>query len=342
MNKQVIIDKYSKAAAAETSLCCPVDYRQEFGADELSHIPEEVLERNYGCGVPPELKRLKAGQSVLDLGPGLGRDCFIAARKVGPEGRVYGLDMNDDMLQQAERHKAYVVRQLGYDNLRFLKGQFDVEIPLQDQTVDVIFSNCVNNLALDKPAAYREMFRVLKSGQKLSFVDVVSCQTLPAALRRHQAAWADCAGGVLSFAELVAVLRETGFHGVTLTPHYLWMTGEQILEGYFSGNGKLSARQHKQLEAVRLYSVGIEACKPTVDPKGECFWRGQYALYHGPGVSCQLDDDPDHVFQTGVLKEVCEKTATLLKSEPFQQHFTVFEPRGEVEPRLCVPGGSCC
>ena len=343
MDKQVISATYSQAAmATEPNLCCPVDYRQEFRPDELNHIPEEVLKRNYGCGVPPQLKRLTPGQTVLDLGPGLGRDCFIASPKVGPEGSVFGLDMNDDMLSQAKYYKTKVVALLAYDNIQFLKGQFDVHIPLEEGSVDVIFSNCVNNLALDKDIAYREMFRVLKRGSSLSFSDIVSYKPLPEKLRQNEKAWADCVAGVLSYPELTRVLNNAGFHAVSLRTDYLWKAGEQVLEEYFSSGNGLSGGQRSELAALRLYAVTIEAFKPVLDPKGECYWRGQYALYQGPGAAFDLDGDPDHIFTTGVIKEVCEKTATILKAEPFKQHFTVFEPAGEVEARLCIPGGQCC
>lgn len=342
MDKNVIIEKYSRAAeSTEANLCCPVNYRKEFRAEEIDHIPEEVMSRNYGCGVPAGLREIQPGQSALDLGPGLGRDCFIAARKVGPEGRVFGLDMNDRMLKQAEHYKAKVVERLGYDNIRFLKGQFDVEIPLEDSSVNVIFSNCVNNLALDKRTAYREMFRVLKPGSKLSFADVVSDRPLPHLLRENEEAWADCVAGVLPFNELTHVLNAAGFHGVTLRTDYLWKKGQAVVDEYF-GNDRLSAQQRNELETVRLYSVNIEAHKPVIDPKSECYWKGQFAAYQGPGVAFQLDSDPDHLFPAGTLKEVCEKTATILQSAPFNQHFTVFEPEGEVEARPCIPGSKCC
>lgn len=342
MNKQIISETYSHAAdQTRQDLCCAVDYRREFAPEELAHIPAEVLDRNYGCGIPTELRSLERGKRVLDLGPGLGRDCFIAARRVGPDGRVYGVDMNPDMLQAARRHKEEVVGRLGYDNLEFLEGQFDQEIPLPDGSVDVIFSNCVNNLAVDKPTAYAEMYRVLSPGSKLSFSDIVSYEPIPSILSSNEQAWADCVGGVLCFSQLQRQLAETGFEGVTLTTDYLWMVGPQIIENYFQDR-QLTEEETGTLEAVRLYSVLVEAFKPVVDPKGECFFKGQFALYHGPGVSFQLDADPDHVFPAGEVKEVCEKTATILKSPPFNAMFTVFEPQGDVQPRLCIPGGKCC
>ena len=347
MNKETILDTYSKAAhETRKDLCCGVDYRDEFPAEDLKHIPDEVLERNYGCGIPSELKTLEPGRTVMDLGPGFGRDCFIAARKVGAEGRVFGLDMNEDMLRQARRFQPQVSEGLGYDNIRFLQGQFDIEIPLEDNSVDVILSNCVNNLATDKETAYSEMFRVLRPGSKLSFADIVSYQPLPLKLQQNERAWADCVAGVLSFQQLSEMLNQAGFHGVTLTPLYLWSAGEQLQRTYFDlgdeGSNGLSDEEADEVRAVRLYSVAVESFKPVVDPKGECYWKGQYAIFHGPGVSMQLDPDPDHVFQVGTLKEVCEKTATILKSDPFNSHFTVFEPQGEVEPRACLPEDGCC
>ncbi len=342
MAKEAIRSTYSRAAqATDPSLCCSVDYREFFSQSDLAHLPEEVLERNYGCGVPAELRSLAEGLTVLDLGPGLGRDCFIAARKVGPGGRVYGLDMNPEMLQKARSFQPAVAGRLGYDNVHFLSGQFDVKIPLPAETVDVIFSNCVNNLAIDKPAAYREMYRVLKPGRKLSFSDIVSCASVPEILKQNEQAWADCVGGVLSFQELEAVLDVTGFHGVQLVTDYLWQDGPGIRERYFSDE-PLSENHRESLQQVRLYSVMVEAFKPVVDPAGDCYFIGQHAMFHGPGRALHLDDDPDHLFRAGETKEVCEKTAAILKSEPFARYFTVFEPAGEVEARKCVPGQDCC
>ncbi len=343
MDTTVISETYSRAAKnTDPSLCCAIDYRDEFPPEEISHIPQQVLDRNYGCGIPPGLLQLVEGASVLDLGPGLGRDCFVAAKKVGPQGQVFGLDMNPDMLRQAERYRRQVEQRLGYSNVRFLEGRFDVQIPLEDESIDVIFSNCVNNLALDKPAAYREMFRVLRNGKKISFSDIVSYEPLSARLRDNKRAWADCVAGVLSYSELTEVLTQASFQAIALTPQSLWRNGEEVLEAYFDETTSLSSPEREALERVRLYSVAVEAFKPIVDPTGECYWRGQFALYRGPGTAFHLDADPDHVFSAGIAKEVCEKTATILKSEPFHRHFTVFEPQGEVEARLCLPGGDCC
>ena len=342
MSREAILETYSKAATErDPGLCCPVDYQQEFSPEELQHIPEEVLKFNYGCGIPPELRRLEPGKSVLDLGPGLGRDCFIAARKVGPEGQVFGLDMSDEMLQKAERYKQTVVSRLGYDNLRFLKGQFDVQIPLEDSSIDVIFSNCVNNLALEKKTAYQEMLRILRPGSKLSFSDIVSYEPLPAKLRVNETAWADCVAGALCFQDLNQLLSEIGFQGVTLKTDYLWQKGTQIVERYFPTTS-LKPEELETITSVRLYSVTVEAYKPILDPNGPCYWKGHYALYDGPAKAYHLDPDPDHVFPAGVSMEVCEKTATVLKNKPHSSYFTVFEPEGEVEARLCVPGSECC
>ncbi len=345
MSKQAIYDRYSQAATVtEENLCCAVDYRQEFSPADLEHIPEAVLDRNYGCGIPPELKSLGKGKCALDLGPGLGRDCFIAAQKVGPQGRVFGLDANDQMLREAKRFQAEVVRRLGYDNICFKKGRFDVHIPLESDSVDVIFSNCVNNLASEKRTAYQEMFRVLKAGSKLSFSDIVSYDVLPTVLRESHKAWADCVGGVLSFQEMHRVLNEYGFYGVTFTTNYLWRTGSQLSAEYFDSrySRTLGPEEARKLRQVRLYSVNIEAYKPILNPHGKCYWKGHYALYVGPGTRFELDENPDHVFKAGVVKEVCEKTATILKSTPFDGHFTVFESQGQVEARPCDPGEDCC
>ena len=175
----------------------------------------------------------------------------------------------------------------------------------------------MNNLAVDKATAYREMYRVLKPGRKLSFSDVVSYAPIPHLLRKNQQAWADCVAGVLSFQELQQLLAGSGFHGVRLVTDYLWREGSEIIERYFSGQ-HLSAVHRRSLEQVKLYSVTVDAFKPVVDPGGECYFLGQHALFHGPGAAFHLDDDPDHVFTAGEMKEVCEKTATILNRSPLR------------------------
>ena len=342
MIKETILKTYSTAAKqVEEKLCCGVDYRKELTSEDLDHLPDDVLDRNYGCGIPVGLKNLERGQQVLDLGPGVGRDCFIASRKVGPEGQVFGLDMNDNMIRQAELYKSQIVTHLGYNNIQFIKGQFDVEIPLENESIDVILSNCVNNLAQDKSKGYSEIFRVLKFGSTLSFSDIVSDGLLPEILQKNETAWADCISGVLSFQNLYQMLKEAGFYGITLKTDYLWKSGIQIMEDYFYSH-QLPEKNIKQLEQVRLYSVAIEAFKPAINLTKECYWKGHQALFHGPSLSCQIDDDPEHIFRAGELKEVCEKTAATLKIKPFNRHFTVFESQGEVESRSCLPESSCC
>jgi len=342
MIKETILKTYSTAAKqVEEKLCCGVDYRKELTSEELDHLPSDVLDRNYGCGVPAGLKNLELGQQVLDLGPGIGRDCFIASRKVGSEGQVFGLDMNDNMIRQAEHYKSQIVAHLGYNNIHFLKGQFDIQIPLANESIDVIISNCVNNLAQDKSKGYSEIFRVLKFGSQLSFSDIVSDKLIPEILQKNETAWADCISGVLSFQNLYQMLKEAGFYGITLKTDYLWKSGIQIIEDYFHSY-QLSEKHIKQLKQVRLYSVAIEAFKPAINVTEECHWKGHQALFRGPGLSLQIDDDPEHIFKAGELKEVCEKTATILRLEPFNRQFTVFEPQAEVESRPCLPKDNCC
>jgi len=340
--RQAILDTYSEAAKADDAEpCCSVDYRNEFEANEIDHIPAEVLHKNFGCGVPDRLRALKPGESVLDLGPGLGRDCFIAARKVGNTGRVYGLDMNPDMLEGARRHATTVAETLGYANVEFLDGKFDEEIPLHDSCVDVIFSNCVANLAVDKNQAYAEMFRVLKPGAMLSFSDVVSDITVPQKVRDNPQAYADCIGGVQSFQELRDTLTAAGFVGITLNVDFLYATGLAILNRYFGGGLALNDSDREAITGCSYLSVNISAIKhkyAATDPNEH---KGHRAIYHGPAESLTADDHEQTVLVRGEWSKVGEKTAWLLSQPPYMPQITVIaNDCSIVTDGGCAPG--CC
>jgi SAM-dependent methyltransferase len=192
----------SEASAAETSSWADKLYT----ADELGTLPEEASAMSLGCGNPTAIAELHAGEAVLDLGSGSGLDCFLAARQVGPSGRVVGLDMTDDMLELAQRNLAKV----GATNVSFQKGEME-SMPLPDATFDVIISNCVINLSPDKDAVFRESLRVLKPGGRVRVSDIVWTRTPTESERQDLSSWAGCIAGALPVDEYVAKLRDAGF-----------------------------------------------------------------------------------------------------------------------------------
>lgn len=182
---------------------------------EVTTLPAEVTDLSLGCGDPVTLASLEPGQTVLDLGSGGGIDCFLAARKVGPSGRVIGVDMTPAMIDRARRNKA----KIGAENVEFRLGEIE-HLPVVDNSVDVAISNCVINLSPDKEQVFREVYRVLKPGGRLAVSDIVTDGPLPEAVKQDLAAWAGCVAGALDVADYVAAMEAAGFTGMTLTPSY--------------------------------------------------------------------------------------------------------------------------
>jgi arsenite methyltransferase len=180
-----------------------------YAEDEIAGVPEDALQASLGCGNPTALAELKPGETVLDLGSGGGIDVLLSARRVGPTGFAYGLDMTDEMLALAEQNKAAA----GAENVQFLKGHIE-EIPLPDASVDVVISNCVINLAADKGQVLREAYRVLKPGGRFAVSDVVAQGALPDDLRSDMEAWVGCVAGALEEREYRRLLTDAGFDDV--------------------------------------------------------------------------------------------------------------------------------
>ena len=195
-----------------TSSCCgsagdaSVISSDLYSIDELTDLPDQAVLASLGCGNPTALAELRPGETVLDLGSGGGIDVLLSARRVGPTGFAYGLDMTDEMLALANRNAA----ERKVQNVSFLKGEIE-HIPLPDASVDVVISNCVINLSADKPRVLREAFRVLRPGGRFAVSDVVVQGTLPAALRTSMDAWAGCLGGALEEREYRSLLADAGF-----------------------------------------------------------------------------------------------------------------------------------
>ncbi len=184
-----------------------------YGISQIREIPEDAFKASLGCGNPTALAQLEPGETVLDLGSGGGIDVLLSARRVGPSGKAYGLDMTDEMLELARKNQ----RESGLTNVEFLKGQIEA-IPLPDDTVDVILSNCVINLSADKSRVLREAFRVLKPGGRFAVSDVVVSGKLPTALRDNMLLWVGCVAGALAEDEYREKLEAAGFVDVTLEP----------------------------------------------------------------------------------------------------------------------------
>jgi SAM-dependent methyltransferase len=184
-----------------------------YDAAETVALPDAALRASLGCGNPTALAELRAGEVVLDLGSGGGIDVLLSARRVGPTGKAYGLDMTDEMLELARQNQ----RQAGVENVEFLRGEIE-DIPLPDGSVDVIISNCVINLSGDKRRVLSEAFRVLRPGGRFAVSDVVVRGELPAALRRNMELWVGCVAGALEESEFVGLLAEIGFENPEIQP----------------------------------------------------------------------------------------------------------------------------
>ena len=184
-----------------------------YGADQAAEVPPDALLASLGCGNPTALAELKPGETVLDLGSGGGIDVLLSAKRVGPEGKAYGLDMTPEMLELARRNQA----RAGVKNVEFLKGHIE-DIPLPDNTVDVIISNCVINLSGDKDKVLREAFRVLKPGGRFAVSDIVLRRELPEFARKSMALWTGCIAGALVETDYVAKLRAAGFEAAEVEP----------------------------------------------------------------------------------------------------------------------------
>jgi SAM-dependent methyltransferase len=193
--------------------CCDPITKDLYGSAETSLLPEEAVLASLGCGNPTALIELKAGETVLDLGSGGGIDVLLSARRVGPTGKAYGLDMTDDMLALARENQ----RKAGAENVEFLKGEIEA-IPLPDASVDVVISNCVINLSADKSRVLREAFRVLRPGGRFAVSDVVVRGEVPAAVRQSMLLWVGCIAGALEEDDYAARLEAAGFEDISFEP----------------------------------------------------------------------------------------------------------------------------
>jgi SAM-dependent methyltransferase len=257
----------SMAACCDPALrCCDPITTNLYSSDEKGQIPEKAVLASLGCGNPTALIELKPGEVVLDLGSGGGIDVLLSARRVGPTGKAYGLDMTDDMLALARENQ----RQAGVENVEFLKGEIE-NIPLADNSVDVVISNCVINLSADKDQVLREAFRVLKPGGRFAVSDVVVRGEVPDEVRQSMLLWVGCVAGALEEQDYRKRLAAAGFAQVDVEPTRVYNVEDA--RQFLSGSGvdvDAIAAQTKD----KFMSAFIRGTKPARTEAGECCGGG--------------------------------------------------------------------
>jgi SAM-dependent methyltransferase len=226
-----------------------------YDSGQASQIPEEAVLASLGCGNPTALAAINAGETILDLGSGGGIDVLLSAKRVGPTGKAYGLDMTDEMLALANENK----RRAGAENVEFLKGEIE-SIPLPDNSVDVIISNCVINLSADKAQVLREAFRVLKPGGRFAVSDVVVRGDAPAEVRRSMELWIGCVAGALEEMEYRDLLADAGFRRVEIEPTRIYKAEDAA--AFLTGSGLDPATFAAQIDG-KFMSAFVRATKPS-------------------------------------------------------------------------------
>lgn len=265
--RETVKEKYGQAALrvnAGGSSCCGASAAIDgcdpittnlYDAVQTGMLPEEVVLASLGCGNPTALAQLNEGETVLDLGSGGGIDVLLSARRVGPTGKAYGLDMTDEMLALARENQ----RKAGAENVEFLKGEIE-HIPLPDNSVDVIISNCVINLSADKERVLREAFRVLKPGGRFAVSDVVTRGDVPAEVRQNMLLWVGCIAGALEDKEYLSKLADAGFESIDIEPTRVYNIEDA--RTFLSGQGVDVDTMASAVEG-KFMSAFIRAAKPT-------------------------------------------------------------------------------
>lgn len=306
------VNEFYAAAAIQPQkeLCCPTSYN----AADISHIPLEALNISYGCGSPVTQANIKSGENVLDLGSGGGIDCFIAAKMAGEQGQIIGVDMTDEMLRNANATREIVARNLGYNNVRFMKG-FLEEIPVTDECVDLVTSNCVINLSAQKEKVFQEIFRVLKAGGRFVISDIVSDREVPVSMKQDKKLWGECISGAITEAEFFNITRKIGFYGLEIVNRYLY----------------------KEVDGFTFYSITARGHK--FKKSKECVYTGQYAIYKGPFSN--VSDDDGHTYPVGMPIEICTDTAWKLSNPPYEGMFILSGGMQSKDVKTAC-GPKCC
>jgi ubiquinone/menaquinone biosynthesis C-methylase UbiE len=318
-----VIDRYEQGAKQQQpSLCCPTEYDNSY----LKIIPEEIIAKDYGCGDPT--RYINDGEIVLDLGSGAGKNCYIMAQKVGKNGKIIGVDFNDEMLTLATKYQAEIATKIGYNNTEFVKGKIqDLKLPLKqvenwlkqnpitslndlrkfeqecdrlrqeetlikDNSVDVVVSNCVLNLVKteDKKQLFTEIYRVLKRGGKAVISDIVCDENPTEKIINNPDLWSGCIAGAFREDEFLKMFEEAGFYGI------------EIIER--------NEQPWQTIDGIEFRSLTIRAYKGK---EGECWERKQAIIYKGPWK--KVEDDDGHIYCRGERMAVCDKTFQILTNE---------------------------
>lgn len=333
-----VLERYGNAAhEVEACLCLPVSYDKAL----LKVIPDEIIEKDYGCGDPS--RHIRAGETVLDLGSGSGKACYIISQIVGPRGKVIGVDFNPPILELARKYQKSIGDKLGYHNVEFRRGKIqdlrsDLELVEQflkdhpvrsvadlteleefenevrqrqplipDESIDVIVSNCVLNLVRpeDKEQLFAEMYRVLKRGGRIAISDIVSDEAVPEHLAKDPDLWSACVSGAFQEEGFLRAFEDAKFHGI------------QIEE--------LRTEAYQTVEGIEFRAVTVTAYKGK---EGPCIERNHAVIYRGPWK--QVVDDDGHTLERGARMAVCDKTFKLYSQAPYAGQFILVPPREEV------------
>ena len=337
-HEAAVLERYGDAAkAVEACLCLPVSYDK----DLLKVIPDEISEKDYGCGDPS--RYVKTGETVLDLGSGSGKACYIIAQMIGAQGKVIGVDFNPPMLELARKYQESIGEKIGYHNVEFRRGKIqdlrtDLELldqhlqdnpvrsvadlarlaefetrmrreqPLiADDSVDVIVSNCVLNLVRpeDKKQLFAEMYRVLKRGGRIAISDIVSDEAVPEHLAQDPSLWSACVSGALQEEEFLRAFEEANFHGIQIED--------------------FSSVPYQTVEGIEFRAITVTAYKGK---EGPCIERNQAVIYRGPWK--QVVDDDGHTLERGARMAVCDKTFQLYSQPPYAGQVILVPPREAV------------
>ncbi|MGH7825763.1 MAG: methyltransferase domain-containing protein [Candidatus Binatia bacterium] len=337
-HETAVLQRYGKAARdGEAGLCVPISYDPSL----LKVIPDEIIEKDYGCGDPS--RYIREGETVLDLGSGSGKACYIMSQIVGPRGKVIGVDFNPPMLQLARKYQKTIGDKLGYHNVEFRCGriqnlktnleliesylkqhpvrsvgdlagmqEFEEKIARErplvvDDSIDAIVSNCVLNLVRpeDKKALFAEMYRVLKRGGRIAISDIVSDEPVPEHMVNNSGLWSGCISGAFLEEEILKAFEEAKFYGIHIED--------------------FRSEPFRTVEGIEFRSITLTAYKGK---EGPCIERNQAVIYRGPWK--QVVDDDGHVLPRGARIAVCEKTYRLFSKAPYENQFVLVPPKEEV------------
>ena len=332
--EKAVRERYEKGAQLqEAALCCPVEYDTKY----LEIVPKEIIERDYGCGDPS--RYVQPGETVLDLGSGTGKICYIVSQMVGEQGKVIGVDMNEEMLGLARSYQKEVGDKVGYHNVDFRRGKIqDLRLNLdkadlylkenpvnnasdllryeeyiqeqktshpllEDNSIDLVVSNCVLNLVsdVDKKQLFSEIHRVLKKGGRVAISDIVSDEDVPEHMKNDPDLWSGCISGAFREDEFLQTFADAGFYGIEIV--------------------KRDEQPWQTVEGIEFRSLTLTAYKGK---EGPCLERNQAVIYKGPWKA--VIDDDGHTLHRGERMAVCDKTYHIYQNQPYADDIIAVEP----------------